>query len=89
MLDKHCNPEESIKGMAESIMKKVSEEARRKLRIIPVSRAIEAWALADSEALRSICGEASFIGDTEELHDPAKTLEKELEKCGKLEDKAF
>ncbi len=84
LLDKHCSPEESIKGMAERIMKNVLEEARGKLRIIPVSRAIEAWALADSEALRSICGEASFTGNPEELHDPAEAFRRELERCGKL-----
>lgn len=84
LLDKHCNPEERIAGMAEAIRGRVSEEARRKLRIIPVSRAIEAWALADPDALRSICGEARFTGNPEELHDPAKELRRELARCGKL-----
>lgn len=84
LLDQHCNPEDKVVRMEERIKNSVSEEARRKLRIIRVVRAIEAWVLADQEALRSICSEASFTGNPEEPHDPAEALRRELEKCGKI-----
>ncbi len=82
--DQHNYDLSFIEEEISKAVKNLSESVRVKFRSVIVRRAIESWALADVEGLRSICREVRLGGDPEEIEDPAEALRNELRKCGLL-----
>ncbi len=82
--DRHSYDETYIVKRIGEALKNLSENVKSKFRGVIVRRAIESWALADVEGLRSICREVRLSGNPEEIEDPVEVLRSEFRKCGLL-----
>ncbi|RLG95586.1 hypothetical protein DRO37_01960 [Candidatus Bathyarchaeota archaeon] len=88
--DLHKYPEKAIMERYNRIRRTISADLRERVKLVIVRHAIEAWFLADTDAVSRVfnCRWLRAIRDPESIEDPAEELNNMLKRKGKLYYKA-
>ena len=88
--DLHKYPEKAIMERYNRIRRTISADLRERVKLVIVRHAIEAWFLADTDAVSRVfnCRWFRAIRDPESIEDPAEELNNMLKREGKLYYKA-
>jgi len=81
--DLHEFHEEDIKQQVMNVLSKLNKEICDKFKYVIVKRELEAWFLADPDAIKAVLGHKIEVNDPETIDEPSNYIDSELQRMCK------